>query len=331
MTTDTRKLLLSTASLFELNSLSSSNNSVSSDVKQELTNRFIRVVAPYVYDMPKFIDFMRAAKSYISGSTALYYIFPHQENPTVYSTGHDLDIYITPAEMVKTIKHLTKVQGYRLKTTHYSKTYTGSNEINDYYNIEGIFAVIKFTREMHNIDVVVSESFKTCLLPLTSFHSTIVMNAISPDHVLCFYPSFTAKRISLINNKCFMVGKGQKVTKSTQIKERDARAIMKYVERGYKMVDWSAQCMLDHKCDNNRCRLNGTSDKIMKMAIFTPTITVEPVNRAIAWSFEWSLGGYPCNDAFQAAEYEPQQTRVVTEDEDKDESVHRVGRDRMLD
>lgn len=67
------------------------------------------------------------------------------------------------------------------------------------YTFSHIQQVITFSDSVRKLDVVISNSPAT-FMPIFQFHSTAVMNFVSPDRVFCAYPHLTFRGLSMINH-----------------------------------------------------------------------------------------------------------------------------------
>ncbi|KIO10314.1 hypothetical protein M404DRAFT_92271, partial [Pisolithus tinctorius Marx 270] len=61
-----------------------------------------------------------------------------------------------------------------------------------------IASVITWAKGNHHIDIIVSNT-DVVVSPIFQFHSTVVMNFVSADHIFCAYPTLTLWGLSILN------------------------------------------------------------------------------------------------------------------------------------
>ncbi|KAJ7575550.1 hypothetical protein C8J56DRAFT_1032351 [Mycena floridula] len=182
----------------------------------------VKTLSPYFTDEE--IEQFRVLQSYtgtlISGSTALSFF-----NRTVYP-GSDLDIYVEhrySAEIALFLKTLGYAFAPRAKQAKdllvaihsISERFIRPDE--DIYLGQGIADVYDFTRGGAKIQLITSIS---CPLDIIlRFHSTVVMNIITSQYAISFYPFATF------------------VWRNALVLRRQAAGIEKYEQRGWSMID----------------------------------------------------------------------------------------------
>lgn len=165
----------------------------------------------FVLDPSALLSLLHSTNSIISGSTATLAFLPHSFTP------NDLDIYV-PAKFLDTFVSSLRVKfGY--KKSRPVAAVTGHIE-KDYSSLARIERILWFKRGEKTINVMAVNGHNA-VVPVFSFHSTIVMNFISAYGFYCAYPSLTLSSRSIIN------------TKGT-LPRPAKRAIKKYKERGIK-------------------------------------------------------------------------------------------------
>jgi hypothetical protein len=135
----------------------------------------------YVSNPAELLDRMRQIGSIISGSTALWLV---DVLSSLWQPG-DLDIYV-PQGMARYIVDFLHEEGYTSNVEH-------DFFQNRYLRFSGLKTVTKLRKGETTIDVLES-STPSAIQPITTFHVTAVMNYITPDSIVMFYPQLTFSR-----------------------------------------------------------------------------------------------------------------------------------------
>ncbi|KAJ3544802.1 hypothetical protein NMY22_g2651 [Coprinellus aureogranulatus] len=158
------------------------------------------------FDLPKdeTLAFMREQKAIASGSAVLKIL-----NPNMGRAG-DLDLYIPNGTMGAAHAFLTQHHYYLSKCIERVRYYTHT-----------------VTSALVNI---IETSLPSAPTAVFMFHSTVVMNYLTWNTVVCAYPLMTFAGYSLLNSSRF------------EEPGRVQRCIEKYQHRGYSFVDTSLEC-----------------------------------------------------------------------------------------
>ncbi|TEB27296.1 hypothetical protein FA13DRAFT_1712673 [Coprinellus micaceus] len=182
----------------------------------------------------KTLRMMRQTKTVISGSAALKVIDACQWE------ANDVDFYC-PKEEIRNV--LSWFERHRYHVVHSCKSYSFTTAAHDpsggrYTTPEVLFVqlnanncietVFTLRNELSGdkINVIQSRS-SSAVAPIAFFHSTIVMNFISSDTVVCGYPSLTLRGQGLMN--------AQTMPPLRAVK-REVSAVAKYQRRGYTFI-----------------------------------------------------------------------------------------------
>ena len=192
-----------------------------------LQQRLKNIVKPF-FDKPEpFMEMLRTCKTVISGSTALHYLLGTSTpwSPT------DLDLY-TPHSHMHQLITLMNNQGYHV--VHQGRIN------NSLYMYSKISTVVSLSNGDRDIDVIVCKMFAS-LPPVFQFHSTAVMNFISPDRIFCAYPALTFRGLSMINPGPLYMGRRGRNT---------FNALQKYEDRGFRYIECAEAHQFKFSCKN---------------------------------------------------------------------------------
>jgi hypothetical protein len=197
------------------------------------------------YDLgtgPELRELMKTTHAVISGSWALYALFPQAFRPG------DLDFYVSKTRRTRAnlLTYVLYLKGYKA-VAYGDTTYL---DIDD--NDSAIFIVLKYAKPAGPaskcINIVISRA-RSEIDPIFHFHSTLVMNYIAPYGLVCLYPELTLRRRGLINHR--------------EVPRRVAHCITKYRDRGFDLQTdpnaWQETrdhvCGIDPVCPNSRRHL----------------------------------------------------------------------------
>lgn len=156
--------------------------------RAEFRRRSHEILALYVEDLPRFLTLMRHYRVFYSGSRALQLLLWNMFE----TTASDLDLYVPLRSYFAVRHHLTTVQGYQYNGEVFHQTDP------DYEILPGIFAIARLTKGNKKIDLIVSIN-RAAWLPIPYFWSTLVMNVVGPDCIICAYPRFTLSKRGVVN------------------------------------------------------------------------------------------------------------------------------------
>lgn len=177
----------------------------------DLRRRFIDLLKPYVSDVAEASRVLRRTRSVISGSQVLQFLDP--SNTPWKDTAKDLDLYTTEEGFPVLLAFYINYQSYSIHGSSHSSLQkpvveyaepVGDGNAPEYVgldsgafdglNPEGISSVTQLRKGHERIDIIVSQDNFCSTLPIFNFHSTIVMNFLSPDAIFCAYPALTFKK-----------------------------------------------------------------------------------------------------------------------------------------
>ena len=270
------------------------------DVAKEYRDRYFCLVGPYMVNNAAFASMMRSTGSVISGSTAYHFIFPYSVDPNTHCKAHDLDIYIRQKCVVEAISHRITVQGYTVTKGPYMLM---SNENpnphgNEYSRLHGILSVNKFSKGDLRIDVISADNNFSLLLPIFYFHSTIVMNVLTPNRFISFYLTLSLNSKALIHHHSYENHHVFRSQSTGTLETRSMLAILKYMTAGIKIEVDPCSLHRDHvaNCVRRRCcRLQKyTNDRNILHLTFSSDCLVALSPNPLIPLASWSLGGYEC-------------------------------------
>lgn len=229
-------------------------------------------------DVKFFLDAMTVTNTVLSGSNALRFA-----DRTAQWIPSDFDFYTSKFGFDGFCFFLEHYLG-ALLTDH-----TEGSANSPIYGQDGAFiARNRYQLGQKNIDVMRSAT-PSPLYPLTQFHSTLVMNAISPQSLVIAYPAHIADRRGLLTMH------------SQRVSARTAAA--KYESRGYQLMPWdcsdfAGEDLRDSSTCTNYRRYFG--DEQCLTVPFSPCVNRVNEHGPIEthkWSAGWILGGRPCGDS----------------------------------
>ncbi|KAG6818510.1 hypothetical protein H0H93_004407 [Arthromyces matolae] len=185
------------------------------------------------FDIPmSFMDLLKDTGAVITGSAALAVINPGNFDPgdldLCVGSGESGVSYCQPICSDKSIvnKDMAEVLITRLQVEYgmTPRTHTRSEAI----NYQPVAAVHSLQHGRFKLDIIESATF--AMSPIFHFHSTAVMNAISPTSIFCAYPHLTMSYRNLANDSMSR-------RKPSGLKTRMEK-LMKYEARGYRW-SWS--------------------------------------------------------------------------------------------
>ncbi|KAF7793584.1 hypothetical protein EIP86_004698 [Pleurotus ostreatoroseus] len=172
------------------------------------------VLSTHIQDITSFLRFMRRDQVCFSGSRALQVL----HWTSFFNWDGDLDLYVAPHHFSRLVAHLTNKQGYILNRIIWTRP-SGEH----YNTLPGIKSITQFTKGLLKIDVIVSCS-RCPYLPIPFFWSTLLMNFVGAERIVCAYPRLTLVRRGILNNSDWVAG---------TIPPHPPPAVHKYIARGF--------------------------------------------------------------------------------------------------
>jgi hypothetical protein len=169
-------------------------------VRGALRNTVHRLVAPFTLKggVDRFMGMLRSERAVISGSMALFPLmfcnFSGTNSNGSYWSPRDMDIYEPKRgkDGSGVLKYLLEIEGYEEHNVR-------ERSLREQYDaLRGIRQVKKVGRDGICVDIVTSSS-SSAISPIFHFHSTPVINWISPEGLFSAYPNLTCARRGLLN------------------------------------------------------------------------------------------------------------------------------------
>lgn len=157
---------------------------------------------------------LRISGAVISGSAALLAICRANFLP------NDLDLYVSEFDDFNMLREFLSSCGYA--SVMERRTGPSSSQ----YSTKFISRVETFTNEKQTRVIQVIYSVRhAAIAPILNFHSTLLMNYVSAENVVCLYPTLT------------LIREGKRLNKKTKA----LTAYSKYTERGFNLLPQNAQ------------------------------------------------------------------------------------------
>ena len=183
---------------------------------------------PFFDNTRQFFEIMRTCDAVISGSIALHFLLAANETNW---TPTDLDLYM-PRANAQLLVSLLADHGYQV--VHHGEV------DNSPYTHSNIHTMLSLSNGVHKIDIVISKRVAAAA-PIFQFHSTIVMNFVSPSRYFCAYPALTFRGLSMVNPGPLYVGRHRRNVFSV---------IAKYQDCGFRYISCSEAHGLNFTCKN---------------------------------------------------------------------------------
>jgi len=203
--------------------------------KEYLRKAFTNLLGCWVDDPSEMSKLMIQTGSVLSGSNVLSFI-----SRASHWTAQDMDLYVPTGQPATTMLSFLMREQYKRTT---SAPPPNGAYLTIGHNIRHIHKLSKtvlgedgVTSGTRSIDVVECFSQRS-VLPIFCFHSTLVMNWISPTEIVVLYPSLTFNKIGLNHHLC-------KGTSASMLKKRLWKN--KYTSRGYCSAESMAE--LERPC-----------------------------------------------------------------------------------
>lgn len=303
--------VLSFLPLPDLLSLATITNILRYNVQSEIHMRYIRLLSPYISNISSFNMALTTYNAIISGSAALYMIFPD-------SIPNDIDIYVTADNEDALVKHLVDNEGYVQSGGAYTSSDINEPNLYMYEEISGVDSMRILTKGDLKIDVITSTCRLSSTIPIFYFHSTIVMNVLTPESISILYPKLTFKRQGLIHDYSYENWMDHFHFGPRQLKQRAQQAIIKYIDRRYALTEYPNYTKNDHICPYINCRLTRTTDDNSILSIPIKDFE-EPTYYPFKNEINWCIGGFPCGYNIHNSFYEPASCSINPEKIDNDD------------
>lgn len=245
--------------------------------QQTLQAQLRRVVAGITPQVSEFLTVMDVTGTVLSGSNALR--FADRKSLWI---PNDFDFYCNGRGFLIFCAFLETYLGAELLEVHSDD----SGHIP--YPLKGVVEMRRYQTSLTRLDVMCSAS-PSALYPLTFFHSTLVMNAISANSICIAYPQHVVDRSGLLS----MHGMGDIAREAAE----------KYETRGYQLVAHD----FHHADDGGFAQGSGCGrrhryfgDEFCLTIPFAPLImpAVKSQSRFARskWTAGWTLGGASCGE-----------------------------------
>jgi hypothetical protein len=169
-------------------------------VRGALRNTVHRLIAPFTPrgGVERFLSMLRSERAVISGSMALFPLifcnFSGTNSNELNWSPRDMDIYEP-----NTGRGSSGVLKYLLEVEEYAEHNIRERSLREQYDARwGIRQVKNVVRDGVHVDIVTSSS-SSAISPIFYFHSTPVINWISPEGLFSAYPKLTCARRGLLN------------------------------------------------------------------------------------------------------------------------------------
>ena len=231
---DTSTVDLRNLTLLQSTTLLHSDTSLYTQIHDEYLDRFCRLVEPYVIQFHAFCNMLCNTASFLTGSTALCFIYSHGEDNREYCKKHYLDIYVRSNIVFEVLLHMISLQDYHIVQNLWRPLEITGNDLFNapYAHLHGICTVYVLQKGCFKVNIMVSVKDETAIYPVFHFNTTIIMNVLSPNHFACFYPQFTFKRQGLIHYLGFFSSTRQRSLLYRNLGRSPQRHIRKCISRG---------------------------------------------------------------------------------------------------
>lgn len=259
--------------------------------------RYQSVVGRFVDNILSFSHTLLSTRTVISGSAVLFSMNP--SNSLWFMNIKDLDLYTCLAHAPRLLCYLQFNENY---------VQTGSREVERraYYSSNAIRQVINLVRphDGSKIDVIISSSMYGSTLPIFQFHSTIVMNFMTPNILFCAYPFYTLEKKGLINWTVITNVPPDGASGPVNLSDRARVALKKYKKRGYILglspFRWDKHhrviCRFGGDCRGIRSTVD--SDNLIfpfgQSLFMDDAISYNWENILPGGHVQWSIGGSDC-------------------------------------
>ncbi|KAF6742489.1 hypothetical protein DFP72DRAFT_860423 [Ephemerocybe angulata] len=221
---DVQELVLSYLPLPDLVSLSKVPK-IEGEVEEHVRSRVVRLLAKIGVDPEELLGILKKTGSVISGSAALEVVVPGTCRP------NDLNLYCPLGKVDETSKLLLRGEAYEtIQSPDFAKL-SERKRIETFDLNNGVSQIVRF-KHKSGVTVTLVESLSySPLAPIFFFHNTILMNCITGDEVVSFYPYMISSLTGLKNNR------------SDRPSTHSPDKIKKWESLGFNIID---SCETDH-------------------------------------------------------------------------------------
>ena len=262
----------------------------------ECVRRYDALVSPYMSDLPKFNNMMKSSSSVISGSAALKFSHPDMLLSEQNDRLKDLDIYVKRSSSAQVINHLRHTQGFMFSneiivSSKPDDTSYPESHYSRFHFKTGIDRIIFLTKGDLRIDVIIAASNNSSIFPIIFFHSTIVMNLLTPTMFASLYGPLTKVKFGIVSPISMVYPQDFENWGNRALKPRAKAAINKYIDRGFTICELLTDTNLPGSVSLPMFR--ATNDSQTFKLKFSASNTYEypdPLFPVVTWT----LGGIPC-------------------------------------
>lgn len=192
-------------------------------VRREWRTRIYKRTEQHVGNAAEFYRVLGEARGIVSGSSALsvFSAGAGHEDVNAWTMESDLDVYVPNDRALRIVTtYLSRNDGYDIVPMSLTKDEAY------WEDASGITSITRLCSPSFasHIDII-SAAADAVTLPIATFWSTLVMNYITDDTVVCLYPQTTLQREGLLNPSACRV--------------RAERCAEKYVKRGFSIRNFN--------------------------------------------------------------------------------------------
>ena len=244
-------------------------------VRKYIGQRFSLMAGRFFTNIPAFSRMLTNLHAVVSGSAALHLMLAPKATSW---TPHDLDIYVS-------YRHEISIYARMLDFGYVVVQEQDADET--LYIDSFIKQVITFFDGTRKVQIMLTKT-STAFAPIFEFHSTAVMNFVSPSHLFSAYPDLTLNGLSMINPGTVYFG---------HFNISVADALRKYRSRGFRYVN----CNALGGCSSQGRTLTDSKGfwLSMKGAPHVDKSAIELFASYNAVDVHWILGGKICGGRLQ--------------------------------
>lgn len=246
-------------------------------VEAVLEQHMYDLIASFTTDVVRFMDKMTAYGVVLSGGNALRFV----DRRAVW-TANDFDFYCPAAGFAAFCTYVESLDG----VTQEHSLVPGLDEATS-YGEGGYTERVRYKVQLAHLDIIRSAT-PCALYPLTFFHSTLVMNAISPTFITVAYPNHITERCAV-------------ASKYARSSFAAVAAVEKYESRGYQVLPHQSSLAkrMDHVQCKDKLRFFGDASCLSIRMSCSVDMRKARVGTKIGqreWSAGWVLGCNRCGD-----------------------------------
>ncbi|KAF5311405.1 hypothetical protein D9611_011594 [Ephemerocybe angulata] len=165
------------------------------EIKEHLRSRVCRALAKVGVDPESLLNVMRKTGAVISGSTALEVVVPGSCTP------NDINLYCPQGKAVETSDLLLEDDAYEKIRSPEGARLSERIRVETFDLNNGVSQILRFKHKSGASLNLMESLSHSPLAPIFFFHNTILMNCITSDEVISFYPLSTSSLTGLKNNR----------------------------------------------------------------------------------------------------------------------------------